>query len=182
MVGDAGEIDLAELLRVARSSAIRHLSLSGGHEVDDVTQDAIIEYRRYAETHTIDNPAALVSLIAKRRAWKYRNRWERGRRNPPILAETPPPAPGRGPVRPADEAELAVGQVDLIAVAGGRAVAEWAISQLTAQEGEIATLAYLSDPPLNGPQIAEQLGLSPGTVRNKLVKIRRQLKELLDDE
>lgn len=97
MVDDAGDTDLANLLGVARRSAMRHVTWSAGHEVDDILQDTIIECHRYAETHAVDNPEAIVSL--KRRAWKYRDRREGGRRNPPMLAGTPPPAQGRWAVQ-----------------------------------------------------------------------------------
>ena len=45
---------------------------------------------------------------------------------------------------------------------------------------EIARLTYECEPPLQGPEVAERTGVPAGTVRNRLVQIRRLLAELLE--
>ena len=57
---------------------------------------------------------------------------------------------------------------------------KYAISQLRPVDREIARLTYECEPPLQGPEVAERTGLPAGTVRNRLVQIRRLLAELLE--
>jgi RNA polymerase sigma factor (sigma-70 family) len=171
--------DVKELQEVARQEARIALTLSGGHEVDDVVQTSIAQYLERAGRTEIKNPGALVRIIARRCAWKYRDKWEAKRGDRPLHK-----LGGAGE-------DDGAGRVDLIAdveapedILISRKAAELvtcAVDQLDPEDREIASLTYLNDPPRTAPEVAEHLHLAAGTVRNRLVRIRRLLTELLDD-
>lgn len=171
--------ELKALEKVAKAEARRHLSKSGGHEVDDVAQVAIIEYlARIAKTE-VKNPGAMIRMIAKRCAWKYRTKWENkrhdfvlhhlGEADEVARADTADSSPA---VPTPEDAVIAQKEAELV---------EYAIDQLDPENREIARLTFLNQPPLKGPEVAERLNLAAGTVRNRLVQIRRFLVDLLAD-
>ena len=174
------EAELEELLDLARRVVRYELPMSAGAESDDLAQQAVIAYYQTAAVQDIANPRGWVRLTARRLAWKYRAKWRANRDNPPILAATPPP--GANAVGRASESALAALRPDAIVTAELMMLLEAAIEELPGTQRDIARLAFLADPALNGPEIAAQLGLAPGTVRNNLTKIRAALRELLQEE
>lgn len=171
--------DVKELQEVARQEARIALTLSGGHEVDDVVQTSIAQYLERAGRTEIKNPGALVRIIARRSAWKYRDKWEAKRGDRPLHK-----LGGAGEDADAKRPDLAAdveAPEDALITRKEAELVTYAVDQLDPEDREIASLTYLSDPPRTAPEIAERLHLAPGTVRNRLVRIRRLLAELLDD-
>jgi RNA polymerase sigma factor (sigma-70 family) len=165
------ETDLERLRIIARDYARKWLTQSGGHEVEDVAQCALMDFVKYSATNEIENPEGLICVMARRRARKYRDDWKANRGNRPLDV-----ANGMG-------LALAAQGDDPVAALISQKDAEllkYAISQLRPVDREIARLTYECDPPLSGPQVAERTGLTAATVRNRLVQIRRLLAELLE--
>lgn len=172
------ETEVEALRSIARDEARFRLTVSGGHEVEDVVQSAILEYLDYAAKNEVENPRGMICIIARRRAWKYRDKWEEKRANTVV-----------DPIGGAEE-DPRVRGIELIAGAGDPVAAlvekreaqlvAYAVNQLDPVDREIARLTYLSKPPLNAPEVAERLSLAAGTVRNRLVRIRHHLAELLE--
>jgi len=172
------EIDLETLRTIALEEARRRLTPSGDHEADDIAQSSVLEYLDYAAKNEVENPRGMICIIARRRAWKYRDKWEAKRANPVV-----------DPIGGADEdarsrgVELAANIGDPVTALVEKREAQlvaYAVSQLDPVDREIAHLTYMSKTPLNAPEVAERLSLAAGTVRNRLVRIRRYLAELLE--
>lgn len=176
------EAELNELLDLARRVVWNELPLSATDEHEDIAQQAVFAYHRAAATEDIVNPRGWVKLTAKRMAWKYRDKWRANRDNPPILQATPPPRVGKRAAGRASEHALAALRPDGIVTAELVMLLGAAIEELPSTQRAIARLAFLADPPLNGPEIAAELGLTVGTVRNNLTKIRATLRELFEEE
>ena len=168
-----------ELDRVARQTALRRLTVSGGHEVDDVVAQAFEEYVVYAATHTVENPGALIRVIARRRAAKQRDQWEARRDHDWIddseqdAAAIPRAGHGINPADTTDPLSVIIAEADRDALA-------WAIGELDAVDQQITQLTYYEQ--LTSDQVGAALGLAAKTVRNRLVDIRRRLALLLTDD
>ncbi len=181
--------EYAALCEVARSEAGKRLTWSGHHEIKDVVQQVMADYVTYAADHDVSNPGGLVRIMARRRVHKYRDAWERRRGWATVLVgededETDDHGARAAAVDGLEPEAVDAGPedavVDAMVADSERESVAYALSLLKPEFREIAELTYLADPQLKAPAVAEQLGLSPGTVRNRLVEIRRVLAELLE--
>lgn len=172
--------ELKALEEIAKREARIHLSKSAGHEIEDVAQSSILQFLDRTAKTEVKNPGAMVRIIARRCAWKYRTKWEKKRHDYVLhdLGETDAVAredmvgPGAEFVPPPEDALIAKVESELV---------ECAVDQLDPEDREIARLTYLNQPPLKAPEVAEHLSLAAGTVRNRLVRIRRLLADLLEE-
>ena len=169
--------ELKELQSIAQREARKALTQSGGHEVDDVVQTSIAQYLDRAAKTEIQNPGALIRIIARRCAWKYRDKWEDKRRDQPLhkLGGADEDA-GAERLDLTDDLEA---PEDALIARKEAELVTCAVDQLDPEDRELAILTYLSDPPRTAPEVAAHLNLAAGTVRNRLVRIRRLLEELL---
>jgi RNA polymerase sigma factor (sigma-70 family) len=186
-IRDADET--AKLFRIALEEAAKILTDSGNHEADDVANQAMFELANKDEREVV-NPGGMIRIIARRRAWKMRARWDVRKDHEGAFADDDydeatvgvdggERARGVRRFRPADP-EL--DPLDALVAQHQRELVWCAVAQLDERDRRIATLTYLDHPRLKAPAIAELLGLSEGTVRNALVRIRRELAEMLRDE
>ena len=180
--------EFEELTAVGRRAAGKILTLSAGFEVDDVVAQSLEEFLKRDRTDEIPYPRALMRTIVRRRAIKVRDRWERDRERDWIEDELPEDGAG-GLARVARAGRAVVaddrGAGDPLErlIAEGDREALWdAVAELTPEDRRIAELTYLGTGPRKAPDVAGELGIAPGTVRNRLVAIRRQLAEALDAE
>lgn len=171
--------DLPALRKIAHHAAAKQLSRSGGVEVEDVIQTALADYVAYAANNEVANPGGLIHDMAKFHAIKYRKKWDR-KHDDRVIDHAGKNNEGRGP-----GIEVAGDVPDpLAAVVTAREAdfVRYSVGTLDDEDREIAHLTYLHDPPQSAPEVAATLGLAAGTVRNRLVRIRRKLAELLDDD
>lgn len=150
------QLDFTELRHVAALEAGRVLSPSAGAEVDDVASQAMHEMLVYVDGHTVENPGGLVRIIARRLAFKARDRWERDRRNEPIDGVFDRP-------RPFSTLDTIAERLDVDAL----------LATLTADELRLVELKMAGFADLD---IAVALDVAPQTVRNRLVGLRRELR------
>jgi DNA-directed RNA polymerase specialized sigma24 family protein len=172
------ETDLESLRRIARQEAAKQLTVSGGHEMDDVVQSSMLEYLAYAAKNEVGNPGGLMRVIARFRAMKFRDKWESRRADTVIDAVGVPRDDDRG-----RGLQLAAATGDPLAallVRGEAQLVAYALGKLEPLDREIARLTFLCESPWTAPVVAERVGLAAGTVRNRLVRIRRTLAQLLD--
>lgn len=183
--------DYAALLAIARREARRRITPSAQHVADDLASRAMGEYLGYVERQheagrSIDNPAGLIVTIVRRQASKHRPKWEATRGIPPVAEDRSFGGAADGDDQRATPGVVAedqrLGAEDLLLAVEVREQVEWAVTQLDGTERRIAELAFLAEPPLNDKQIAAELGLAHGTVRNKKVRVRAQLTEWLTDD
>ena len=172
--------DMEELRHIARQEAWKALTKSGGHEIDDVVQSSIADYLVAAGKDEIRSPGAFVRTIANRRAMKYRDKWEKKRSYLQIDHLGRADDDGRG--NAVDLPSAVTSPSAEHAKQTRRELVAAAVYQLAPVDQEIARLTYQTDPPLTAPEVAMLVGLTPGTVRNHLVAIRRTLAGLIDDE
>jgi RNA polymerase sigma factor (sigma-70 family) len=174
------EPDMKELLRIARWEAKKLLTGSSTHVKQDVVQSAVAEYLSASAKQDVDVPGALMRIIARRQGIGYRNDWEKQRSDLPIdhhgFADD---ADHARTFEPASEETPAA--VALAIEARRKRIAK-AVGQLDPIDREIVQHTYLADFPLKAPAVAKLLGLKPGTVRNRLVEIRRRLAGILGNE
>lgn len=169
--------ELKALEKIARAEARKGLTRSGGHEVDDVVQSSILQYLDRITKTEVKNSGGMIRMIARRCVWKYRDKWEK-KRDTHVLHQ----------LGEADEAAradsgetgaVATAPEDALIVRMDSELVEYAVDQLDPEDREIARLTYLHEPQLKAPEVAERLNLAAGTVRNRLVRIRRLLADLL---
>ncbi len=186
------EAELAELGEVARRVAENWLPMSARDSVGDVVQDSLIAYVEYASRKEVDNPVGVMALIAKRRAQKSNMDWKKNRRNEDGIGLDDEDGRGDGHHVVADIPGMGrtVERFENLDALG------WAIEQLPADLRPIAELTFLGGESADGSrgefnflqdrldaeEVASRLGLAVGTVRNRLVTIRRLLQDLLLDE
>lgn len=177
---DRSPPDIKELRRIARLEVAKRLTVSSNHAINDLAQSAVAEYLGAAAKEEVDVPGALIRIIARRLGIKYRDEWEKKRPNLPIDHHGLADDDGRGRVFEPPSGEVPA-SVALANEARRKRIAE-AVERLDPVDREIVQLTYLGDPPRKAPDVARSLGLKPGTVRNRLVGIRRTLADLLEDE
>lgn len=183
--------DYAALYAVALEEASGVLTTSDWHEAEDIAQEAVVALDNYASRHEVHNPGGCIRVITRRLAIKARGRWQ-DHYGEPVLGVGKDPSGGADPPAGGEERWRGMAVVEPEA-AGGDPWVEFdaaatlelihvAIEQLPDTDRRIARLAYLNEPPLRAPQIADQLGLASGTVRNHLVEIRRTLAALVNED
>lgn len=155
------ELTDAELTALGKQAARQALTRSALPHCSDIAQDAMIDFdRKRRRGDHIENPAGLIRVIARRRAWRFRDRWELERDRPVADEDIAAPAPDDDPYP-----EVAI---------------DWLMSHLDDRDREIALLTWGEG--LKAPAVAQRVGLAPGTVRNRLVRIRRHLRQVLADD
>lgn len=179
--------EFADLEALGRRVAEKYLTPSAFvFEIDDVVAQSLEELLRAQARGEVENPHGLLSKIVHDRALKVRTRWERERERG--WFEDEPPKGGAGGVVKFARAGRGVvaddhGAGDPLAqlIAAGDLDALWtAVNALAPDDRRIAELTYLGTGPRKAPEVARELGLAPGTVRNRLVVIRRELAAALE--
>ena len=160
--GDAGAFDALVERHLAR---VRSVALAVVHDAaaaDDVAQQAFL--RAWRKLDTLDDPARFgpwCRTIARNTARNWLR--DHAARAPRLLGDAPEPA---DPARPAAD-----GLADREAV-------QRAVAALAAPLREAIRLRYVAD--LSYREIAELLGEPLSTVRDRLYRARRELKEILE--
>lgn len=173
-------IDIKELRSIARWQAMRFVTGSSEHAIEDVTQSAIAEYLSTAAKEEVDVPGALIRIITRRLGIKFRDDWEKKRPDLSVDHHGVSGEDSNGTsFEPASERVSPTAELALDA--RRRRIAE-AVGELDPVDQEIVRLTYLAEPPQKAPDVAKHLGLRPGTVRNRLVAIRRILALRLNEE
>lgn len=150
-----------ELRALGKRAARWALSPSARHLGSDVAQDAMLDLDHKRQLgEEIKHPDRLIQVIAKRRAWKVRDQWERDRD------------------RPHFDENLAATEAEAVVLP--EVAMDWLLGHLNSSDREIAYLTYVEG--LKAPAVAERIGLAAGTVRNRLVRIRKALRVALDKD
>jgi len=182
--------DFDALKRIAFFEAQKVLSVSGFDEAEDVANEAMFEFIRYEESNDVRNPGGLVRIIARRLAFKMRDGWEERKDNQVALADDSDDDVERGVdggervrgVRRARPADPKPDPLDALIAQRELELVRCAVAQLNEQDRRIAELTYLDEPRLKAPAVGALLELNEGTVRNHLVRIRKELARMLTDE
>ena len=142
-------------------------------EAEDVAQEAFtIAWRK---RDTLRDPASFDAWFQRILVNACRMRLRQRRRSP--VREIPMPAPGADEGRPAG-AELATAVDDATRIGVRHAVAD-ALAGLDADHRIVVVLRYWAD--LTVEQIADRLGIPPGTVKSRLHYALRALSPELED-
>jgi RNA polymerase sigma-70 factor (ECF subfamily) len=131
-----------------------------GIDIDDIVQESLLRaWRKRAQCRSADDPLPWVGRIAHNEGRRY---WARS---------------GREDLRP--ELEGADRPVDWVANALDREAVAEALATLGEAERLVVELRYREDQ--THTAIAGQLGMPVGTVKARLHRARRRLREALDD-
>jgi RNA polymerase sigma-70 factor, ECF subfamily len=134
-----------------------------GIDIDDIVQEALLRaWRKRGQCRAVDDPLPWLGRIAHNEGRRY---WERSGRED-LRPEPEPEPPGERPV------DWAAGVLDREAVAD-------ALASLGDAERLVVELRYGEDQ--THAAIAGRLGMPVGTVKARLHRARRRLKEVLDD-
>lgn len=143
---------------VKRLTGQLYVMLGDLHEAQDVVQEAFVRGWSHRARLALDGaPEAWIRTVAWRLAV---SRWRRSRRSDEAWQRHGPPQPGQGP----DPGSVAL-------VTG--------LWQLSPKQRRTVTLHYVCD--LSVEQIAQETGLSTGTVKTHLARGRAALSRHLDD-
>jgi RNA polymerase sigma-70 factor, ECF subfamily len=149
--GDSDRSEVEQLFReeYARIVVVLSAQLRDRGAAEECAQDAFLEaVRHWRKLRTYDDPKAWLWLVALRRAAKWNHRRSRA----PVATS---------PMVPAQELEALIDLHD-------------AIRALPDRQREVVTLHYFAD--LSIPVIANQLGISTGTVKSQLHDARHALR------
>jgi len=128
-----------------------------GHDASDLAQDAYLQaYRRWAQVCTLDRPDAWVRRVALN---KLIDRHRRATVFQRIAVR----------LRPADAEDRYPSDVDALHAA---------VADLPSRQREAVIRHYFDDRSLS--DVAEDLGVSQGTVKSQLFDARRTLREIGD--
>jgi RNA polymerase sigma-70 factor, ECF subfamily len=153
------EAELTRLFRTDYARLVQSLALAFDvHDAADAVQDAYVAaYRRWTKLTEYDDPAAWIRRVAVNRLLNE----QRNRRRRSAVLQT---------LRPAEPD----GQTDRLTDLGE------ALAGLPLQMRLTVSLFYLEE--LTGQEIADLLGVSPGTVRSNLHDARQRLRIDLQEE
>ncbi len=154
-MGELNRVDLDGFVATEYPRVVAAVGLITGDREDaaDAVQDAILGYLAKPPTRQIENLAAWITVVASNRVRDLQR--SRG-------AET------RAMARlgvPDEGADAALGLLDVDIVA--------ALARLPDQQKHVCVLHYLLDQSVE--QVAEGLGVSPGTVKTQLHRARKAL-------
>ena len=128
-------------------------------DAEDAVQEGFVTaIRKQGELARIGNPEAWVRTVAL-------NRLRSGWRHTAVVRKYQPAVPG-----PQEPVEIGPEHVAITA----------ALAQLNERQRRVVVLHHLAD--LSTAQIADELGISEGTVKSQLARARTLLAALLDDE
>jgi RNA polymerase sigma-70 factor (ECF subfamily) len=161
--GDAAAFDLLVRRYLRPAFTIAHRLLGHKEDAEDVVQEAFLAALSNLDSFDQSRPFS---------PWFYRIVWTRGlnlrksrsRRRAEPLELVEPASSAPGPALEAERASL-------------KAAVSGALDRLPERQRQVVQLFELDG--LSGVEIAEMLGLSPGTVRWYLHQGRRALRELL---
>lgn len=146
------DADFDELYRSHYAPLVRALAVaSGAEEAADAVQEAFLEaHRRWARVGRYDRPESWVRRVAVNRLVDGHRRRVRGEVARARLGVGPDP-------------ELAPADVDLLR----------AVRDLPERQRLVVCLHHLADLPVD--EVADALGVTPGTVKSQLHDARRSL-------
>ena len=128
-------------------------------DAEDAVQEGFVTaIRKRGELARIANPEAWVRTVAL-------NRLRSGWRHTAVVRKYQPAVPG-----PQEPVEIGPEHVAITA----------ALAQLNERQRRVVVLHHLAD--LSTAQVADDLGISVGTVKSQLARARTLLAALLDDE
>jgi RNA polymerase sigma-70 factor (sigma-E family) len=159
MMRDTG--DLNELYAASYRRLVIQLYAVCGDlaDAEDAVQEGFVTaIRKRGELARIANPEAWVRTVAL-------NRLRSGWRHTAVVRKYQPAVPG-----PQEPVEIGPEHVAITA----------ALAQLNERQRRVVVLHHLAD--LSTAQIADELGISEGTVKSQLARARTLLAALLDDE
>jgi DNA-directed RNA polymerase specialized sigma24 family protein len=165
--------EFEQLKRIANVAAMRVLTRSGGHDVDDAIGAAMEALTRAGDG--VRCPEAFVTVVARRRAMDHRDDHERRR-----VGQASVPEPGGEHERAfvVDPWDGVHAQMDEQGLVGAvRAAAEALPPDLRA----VIEVSVLREPPLGGREAAAELGIAYGTYRNRRSQALRLLPNLVLD-
>ena len=154
--GDLNELYAASYRRLV----IQLYALCGDlADAEDAVQEGFVTaIRKHRELARVGNPEAWVRTVAL-------NRLRSGWRHAAVVQKYQPAVPG-----PQQPVEIGPEHVAITA----------ALAQLNERQRRVVVLHHLAD--LSTAQIADELGISEGTVKSQLARARTLLAALLDDE
>jgi RNA polymerase sigma-70 factor (ECF subfamily) len=161
--------DLAALERFsrcygARLIAVARRSCRGVDDAEDAVQDALMEASRTMESYRGEgSPLAWMSTLVVRRC----GRMGRGRRNDPALH--------------VPDVDVVCGCTSPEIQASDRVMGERLSAALLSLSETDRYAVMLADQGYTGPEIAEELGLTPNAVRGRLKRSRAALRGMLAD-
>lgn len=129
-----------------------------GSDAEDLAQDTWVRFLAYGRTRAVDEPEALLRVMARRVLIDHLRRW----RPIPMAAE------GGDGLLP-DFSGEAVNRLALAA----------AIHKLPPDDQRLLRWRFQDDLPLDG--IASRLAITPAACRQRLVRSLRRLRQLLDE-
>jgi RNA polymerase sigma factor (sigma-70 family) len=147
--------EFAELTAVGRLEAARVLTQGGGFEIEDVVAQSLEELWKARATSDVDDPRELMRTITRERALSARARYDADH-----------DASANGAAGSANGADGNPPGADAL---------QRALDALSPEDRRIAELTYFGAQLREAPEVAEELGIEPGTVRVRLVAIRREL-------
>jgi RNA polymerase sigma-70 factor (ECF subfamily) len=150
--------DWAELRSFCFGQALRVVGCP--HTADEAAQEAIVRAWRHRDScHQPDQPHGWLRRIAHNEAVRVA-----GRRPNEVLVDEPPAAPDGRP----DDADVVENRLLFSAILG----------TLSQEDQELARLRYYED--LTCATLAEHFGLSEATVKVRLHRLRRRIRQRLE--
>jgi RNA polymerase sigma-70 factor (ECF subfamily) len=150
--------DWAELRSFCFGQALRVVGCP--HTADEAAQEAIVRAWRHRDScHQPDQPHGWLRRIAHNEAVRVA-----GRRPNEVLVDEPPAAPDGRP----DDADVVEDRLLFSAILG----------TLSQEDQELARLRYYED--LTCATLAEHFGLSEATVKVRLHRLRRRIRQRLE--